>query len=46
MIDQDAPNNAIRLCYSTATDEEIVRGAKILGQLSHDVMEGRVPSKP
>lgn len=34
MIDQDAPCNMIRLCYSTATDEEIVRGSQILGELS------------
>lgn len=39
MIDQDAPNNYVRLCYSTATDEEIVRGAKILGQLSFDYLK-------
>lgn len=45
MIDQDAPNNCARLCYSTATDEEIVRGAKILGKLSYDFLEGPARSK-
>lgn len=39
MIDQDAPNNGIRLCYSTASEDEIVRGAYILGNLSQKWME-------
>lgn len=39
MIDQDAPNNSVRLCYSTASEEEIVRGAGILGELSQEWME-------
>lgn len=39
MIDQDAPNNGIRLCYSTATEEEIIRGTDILGKLSHEWLE-------
>lgn len=36
MIDQEAPNNGLRLCYSTATEEEIIRGTDILGNLSHE----------
>ncbi|MBQ6388481.1 MAG: PLP-dependent aminotransferase family protein [Mogibacterium sp.] len=36
MIDQDAPCNSMRLCYSTATEEEIVRGARILGELTQE----------
>ena len=38
MIDQDAPNSAVRLCYSTPTDDEINRGMTILGQLSHEML--------
>lgn len=45
MIDQDRPNNSVRLCYSTADDEEIVRGAAILGKLSHDFLARSAPSK-
>ena len=36
MLDQDAPNSAIRLCYSTPTDDEINKGTDILGELSHN----------
>lgn len=36
MIDQDKPNNGIRLCYSTATEEEILRGADILCTLAQE----------
>ena len=39
MIDQDAPNNGIRLCYSTATEEEIIDGTDILGKLSYEWLE-------
>lgn len=39
MIDQDAPNNGVRLCYSTATEEEIVEGTDILGKLSYEWLE-------
>lgn len=39
MIDQDAPNNGVRLCYSTASEEEIERGVDILCRLSHQWME-------
>lgn len=39
MIDQDAPNNGVRLCYSTASEEEIIRGAGILGELSQEWMK-------
>lgn len=39
MTDQDAPNNAIRLCYSTPNDDEIVRGAEILGKLSYELIK-------
>lgn len=34
-VNQDVPDNSVRLCYSTPTEEEIMRGAKILGELSH-----------
>ena len=39
MIDQEAPNRMVRLCYSTPTDDEINRGMAILGQLSHEVLD-------
>ena len=41
MIDQDAPCNMIRLCYSTATDDEIVRGSEILGELSREWLKDK-----
>ncbi len=41
MIDQDAPCNSIRLCYSTATEEEIVRGSRVLGELTQEWLKDR-----
>ncbi|MGI6357912.1 MAG: PLP-dependent aminotransferase family protein [Bacillota bacterium] len=35
-IDQSIPSNGFRMSYSTATDEDIVRGMEILGQLTHE----------
>lgn len=37
MIDPHRSGNMVRLCYSTATQEEIVKGTKILGQLSYEL---------
>ena len=35
-IDQSIPSNGFRMSYSTATDENIVRGMEILGQLTYE----------
>lgn len=38
VLDQDAPSHAIRLCYSTSSDEELVQGAEIIGKLSRELL--------
>lgn len=37
MLDTNKPTNAIRLCYSTASDEDIMKGTSILGTASYEV---------
>lgn len=34
-VDQNKPSNGFRMCYSTPSDEQIARGIKILGGLTH-----------
>jgi len=41
-LDGDLPSHSIRMCYSTAPDEEIVRGAEIVGKLTCDMIEGKI----
>ncbi len=36
--DTTSPSNSFRLNYSTPTDEQIVRGIEILGQLAHEML--------
>lgn len=40
-LDGHKPTHSVRLCYSTETDENIVKGAEILGKLTCDMIEGR-----
>ncbi len=39
MIDDKAPSNTFRLNYSTASEEEIKKGIKILGEVLQGIME-------
>ncbi len=39
VVDQSQPSNAFRMSYSTPSDEQIVRGVEILGQLTHEWIE-------
>ena len=41
VINGDAPSHSIRMCYSTAPIEDIAKGAKIVGRLTWDVIEGK-----
>ncbi|MCQ4725343.1 PLP-dependent aminotransferase family protein [Anaerotignum faecicola] len=41
-IDGNKPSHMVRMCYATATDEEIVKGAEIVGRLTCDMIEGKV----
>ena len=40
-IDGSKPSHCIRMCYSTANDDQIVKGAEIIGKLTWDIIEGR-----
>ena len=37
-VSEDVPVRAVRLNFSTPTDEQIVRGVEILGRISHEIM--------
>ncbi len=39
-IDGKEPTHSVRLCYATVSDELIVKGAKILGEVSREMIEG------
>jgi len=38
-LDGKKPSHMIRMCYATATDEEIVKGAEIVGKLTWEMIE-------
>ena len=40
MIDGSKVSHSVRLCYATASDEEIIKGAEIIGKLTYDFIEG------
>lgn len=35
-VDQHVPSNGFRMSYSTPTEDEIIRGVEIIGQLTHE----------
>ena len=35
---EDQPTSCFRLNYSTPTDEQIVQGIEILGELTHEIL--------
>ena len=41
-VDEAKPSNGFRMCYSTPSDENIVRGIDIMGKLSYEWIEGTV----
>ena len=40
-IDGSEKSHSVRMCYSTAPDDQIIKGAEILGKLTWDMIEGR-----
>ena len=40
-IDGEKPSHSVRMCYSTAADDQIVKGAEIIGKLTWDMIEGK-----
>lgn len=40
-LDGKKPSHMIRMCYATAKDDEIVKGAEIVGKLTYDMIEGK-----
>ncbi len=40
-IDGSQLSHSVRMCYSTAPDDQIVKGAEIIGKLTRDMIEGK-----